>query len=728
MEQSQARSSSARDEQLLLVLQEMQRSLKKMEDHITAPSVHQSQPEPGENVICSSNISGSLSIPPQAPTEVDVLNIPSYQWCLVDSSSVPLKECHRKPWTQEITPWSVPPTVDITATPRKWNLLPRDDSPINWKYYKPVWTDGETVSCGNGVGIPSTDIEKCLSVKKEVGDLALLYVPYSQSATTHSFAHIREGLVSPVYICPWRHPKNPQLRGKYSRIFGALWKVPGDGRLDLHLTLPRDSSKESEEALITKLATKFEKLRSTRRIFSVIDIDESPSSVTYEFGGSASAVVAESLELNIGPVGPYFWPGCIHEKAWENPLSSLPSDLFFNRPPTWRRLIYCRDCTHEFSEALWGLECTPTQTIFKLHRDHGWRTPEMFSNTRNEHAFHLSWKEFHEASKNVEDGEASKTVQIQAFPPRYKRPRLNFSEYGANKNEWTLLVLTPMEKVIDKEHIRWKGDLERCSQIYGIKIGSLLISTLSAIDQGLDLALKAWEQVYKELERHLPPRDYYDTLLADEDHLPASIECFWVADRLSDIVPQLDHAIEEWSEWQHYRINYNLIADEHAFAMLGRIEAHVQMINKLRQDFDELGKRAGAITQAIFNLTSVKETRESRVLGENVRLLTYATIVFLPLTFCTDLLMNQSMWSINNMFNTGIKGFVIITPVLALITYIIILLLLSSSTRRAFHELGQRMWQGPKGCVTRLKSMMSQTKVDRGEEIVSEVMDPEKAT
>ncbi len=156
-----------------------------------------------------------------------------------------------------------------------------------------------------------------------------------------------------------------------------------------------------------------------------------------------------------------------------------------------------------------------------------------------------------------------------------------------------------MEKVIDKEHIRWKGDLERCSQIYGIKIGSLLISTLSAIDQGLDLALKAWEQVYKELERHLPPRDYYDTLLADEDHLPASIECFWVADRLSDIVPQLDHAIEEWSEWQHYRINYNLIADEHAFAMLGRIEAHVQMINKLRQDFDELGKRAGAITQAV---------------------------------------------------------------------------------------------------------------------------------
>lgn len=36
----------------------------------------------------------------------------------------------------------------------------------------------------------------------------------------------------------------------------------------------------------------------------------------------------------------------------------------------------------------------------------------------------------------------------------------------------------------------------------------------------------------------------------------------------------------------------------------------------------------------LFSLTSVKEARESRLLSENVRLLTYVTVFYLPLTLC----------------------------------------------------------------------------------------------
>ncbi|KAF8861939.1 hypothetical protein BDZ45DRAFT_739815 [Acephala macrosclerotiorum] len=111
------------------------------------------------------------------------------------------------------------------------------------------------------------------------------------------------------------------------------------------------------------------------------------------------------------------------------------------------------------------------------------------------------------------------------------------------------------------------------------------------------------------------------------------------------------------------------------------------MISRLYEDFNALEKRAETIIAAIFNLTSVKETRQSRLLGENVKLLTYATIFFLPLSFCT------SLWSINGMFDTGIKGFAIVTCVIALITYLVITLPLSSSALRVSQKLGQKMWR-----------------------------------
>ena len=46
-----------------------------------------------------------------------------------------------------------------------------------------------------------------------------------------------------------------------------------------------------------------------------------------------------------------------------------------------------------------------------------------------------------------------------------------------------------------------------------------------------------------------------------------------------------------------------------------------------------LGSIQADSTTQLFSLTSVMETRESRMLNENVRLLTYATVFYLPLAF-----------------------------------------------------------------------------------------------
>lgn len=44
------------------------------------------------------------------------------------------------------------------------------------------------------------------------------------------------------------------------------------------------------------------------------------------------------------------------------------------------------------------------------------------------------------------------------------------------------------------------------------------------------------------------------------------------------------------------------------------------------------------------------------------------------------------------MFNTGIKGFVIITCVLAAVTYGIIMILLSATARKLSSQFGQKVW------------------------------------
>lgn len=58
------------------------------------------------------------------------------------------------------------------------------------------------------------------------------------------------------------------------------------------------------------------------------------------------------------------------------------------------------------------------------------------------------------------------------------------------------------------------------------------------------------------------------------------------------------------------------------------------------------------------------ESRAATRLGENVKLLTFVSIFFLPLSFC------MALWSINDMFS--MSSLAIVTPLVGLSTYIIV--------------------------------------------------------
>ena len=187
---------------------------------------------------------------------------------------------------------------------------------------------------------------------------------------------------------------------------------------------------------------------------------------------------------------------------------------------------------------------------------------------------------------------------MQPFPATYDKcwPL----DRSVSKNEWTLLVLAP------------EGPQRKSPGMYpyGLKTNDLLVATLSAILQGLTWGHQGWKGIYKKLESHLPPRDYYDKLLSNDDSLPLSIKCFWVMDRIQNITPRLVHTAEEWSEFnQQHHVGQAVSADSTdrvAFTLLGEIQAQIAIIDELRQKFERLSKRAETTISTVSLLLNVQ--------------------------------------------------------------------------------------------------------------------------
>lgn len=73
---------------------------------------------------------------------------------------------------------------------------------------------------------------------------------------------------------------------------------------------------------------------------------------------------------------------------------------------------YCRDVGPVFCDTPWTIATRynssrfSTDTIFELHKVHGFRTATMFRSTRRDYAFHVSWAELtEECTYKIQDGD-----------------------------------------------------------------------------------------------------------------------------------------------------------------------------------------------------------------------------------------------------------------------------------------------------------------------------------
>ncbi|KAK1776556.1 hypothetical protein QBC45DRAFT_444306 [Copromyces sp. CBS 386.78] len=244
---------------------------------------------------------------------------------------------------------------------------------------------------------------------------------------------------------------------------------------------------------------------------------------------------------------------------------------------------------------------------------------------------------------------------------------------------WTLLVLPPPEFYVLPEE---SGDTFWNSTV------SLRTGILEFIDRGLSRAAKEWAELDPYFDRLDAKRELifnpeqHDSLLFDDRHFSRSRLYFWAINGLGRFIQDINVTIERWEMfWErnerHIRRSEQHLVDKHVKAekkphigdrsvdeLLASVDLRIQSLKNTRQGFEARRQKIIEYRDGLFNASSVIETREATRLSQNVKLLTFVSIFYLPLGFC------MSMWSINEDYNA--TNLVIVTICIGMATYLVV--------------------------------------------------------
>ena len=215
---------------------------------------------------------------------------------------------------------------------------------------------------------------------------------------------------------------------------------------------------------------------------------------------------------------------------------------------------------------------------------------------------------------------------------------------------WTLLFLAPKESLYRTIFRKGVGDNDSGE---GVEISTRIVATLSAINQALSWASYSWVKVVEVLELCLDFEQGNGELFADSADFSHSRRCFWVINTVDDHENLIADTLAQW-DWYRNVNNLREMArnDKNIDRWLDPIATNYFRLKDSEARLKALRERARSRrdgvsaqnkivsnalklmdTTKLFSLTSVMEAREARVLNENVRLLTYATVFYLPLAF-----------------------------------------------------------------------------------------------
>jgi hypothetical protein len=174
----------------------------------------------------------------------------------------------------------------------------------------------------------------------------------------------------------------------------------------------------------------------------------------------------------------------------------------------------------------------------------------------------------------------------------------------------------------------------------------MLVSITSEVISRL---MRDWTAISEYLERFVIneftflDEERHDLLLFDDDTFSRSRQYFWVISTINEFLPIIDQTLHTCKDMNHrgwseeYR---DLILEEDRRKLEGikkRFESQKLRAEALRDGVSLTFRGlvfSTLITKQLFSASAVVESRLSTRLAQNVKLLTYVSIFYLPLAFC----------------------------------------------------------------------------------------------
>ncbi|KAF4956930.1 hypothetical protein FSARC_11447 [Fusarium sarcochroum] len=507
-------------------------------------------------------------------------------------------------------------------------------------------------------------------------------------------------------------------REKIRHSLGGLYAVPEDGRLPLTFytsNLRTKARYNNEHDNLDKYLGTTRKLLRKLSFFTIIDLTapggsqnavyssskwDAPSS--YTDGPACWAMAQQALQREEDgfvaypsvirdrpPEPPYLegrWCRVIQLEGLAEITAGILEEQFTrnNASNVWRLLLHDLraenyDLLHAYQTMInQHLFCQPSSKVSLRSEKVPWK------------AFHLSWYQLcmEPSDEDIREstwkygrlcGSNGAHIKQQAVTIRcfYQHPTLRRND-SARESFWTILIMKPSLEIPSLPRAtRYtpRGDRQYRSEDV----------MLDAILTGLRKAADAWSGVRLALS---PIIDHdplfldpvqHDNLLFDDDTFSRSRQYFWVVNCLESFQSLIDDAVEEWEQfragWPDMRVGIDLeetpeelsspkTPEELTKRILGDIETQVDRLRDISARFECSRDKTKVLREGLFSASGVIESRVSTRLGENVKLLTYVSIFYLPLSFCV------ALWSTNE--NYARPMLVLASVIVAAATFIVV--------------------------------------------------------
>lgn len=212
---------------------------------------------------------------------------------------------------------------------------------------------------------------------------------------------------------------------------------------------------------------------------------------------------------------------------------------------------------------------------------------------------------------------------------------------------WTLLVLAP-SGFYNEHSVLFPSRTAEVGpgmiHVSADPLGKLTQSgaELKFIGQGLEKISERWADFQAYFDYILDSGNSlmhpaeHDHLLFDDGAFSRSRRYFWAIDCLSEFELSVSDNLHQWELYKQARIEpiiaYLPDLDQ---KQLNHVERQYRVLQNQRESFRQKLASIRALRDALFNASAVIESRASTRLGENVKLLTFVSIFFLPLSFTT---------------------------------------------------------------------------------------------